>query len=58
MKMQAEVSPGGGCKSASFFQKTGKKGHGLKRVFEGRGRKKPVDTKYSVYRFEAPQDVI
>jgi hypothetical protein len=58
MKMQAEVSAGRRCGGAGISQKMVENRHVLKRMFDGRGGKKPVDTKYSVYRFGTPQDVI
>jgi len=58
MKLQEEVSPQIHPKSGKNFQKTGKKAHFLKRMFDGETRKNPVDTVFCVYRVYSPQDGI
>jgi len=58
MKLQEEVSPQIHPKSGKNFQKTGKKAHFLKRMFETWAHKNPVDTIFCVYRVCSPQDAI
>jgi hypothetical protein len=58
MKLQEEVSTQIPPKSGKNFQKTGKKAHFLKRMFDGKTHKNPVDTIFCVYRVCSPQDTI